>query len=60
MKHVIPSHAIARQIGEAIVAADPDAIGFRVFQYEQPRTRLTLFGAAIQFGGGREQEIRFQ
>ena len=60
MTRIIPDHATAARIGRKFVEHNLDATSFRVFQYEQPRSKLTLFGALILFADQTEQEIRFQ
>lgn len=57
---IIPDFYAAQRIGTAFVERNPDAIGFRVFQYRQSVSGLTLFGAAVKFLDSPEQEIRFQ
>lgn len=60
MTKIIPDHATAQRIGHRFVETNADASSSRPFQYQQPRSGLTLFGALIVMADGSEREIRFQ
>lgn len=56
MKHVIPSEATAQRIADDARREGKQAT---VFHYEQPRTRLTLFGVEVvttDANGNRQTE----
>lgn len=57
---IIADRATAERIGHRFVETNPSAASSRPFQYQQPRSGLTLFGALIVMKDGSEHEIRFQ
>lgn len=59
MNRIIPDRATAAKLGARAVDAG-EAVTFTVFSYPQPRTNLTLYGAALLLRDGSEREVRFQ
>lgn len=54
---IIPDRNSAERLGASLVARGGGS--FSIFEYQQPRSGLTLFGVALR-RDGVESEIRFQ